>query len=292
MKVLSVDWDFFFPDLVPFDWGHREDGLFFEMIWSARCNSRNLLTGERALDVVQPDKKLLSRFWSRVVKGRPDHLVIADSHSDLYAMLDAMGGWVTEVVNFDQHHDIQYGKADTENGKAECDNWALFAHEHDLLDNYRLIYPPWREGEPEGRLPWPEWVTVEHGLDGVEPEHYDVVFICRSSAWTPSWSDPDWLRFVGYWRRKYPTLWSVRSTCPFVTKSRSPSLLDAERIAIEHQQAWEAIALLRGSREEAKKVEGATKVAPVSATREEAAWELKHCSPSTPARCSGPSRRR
>ncbi len=42
MNILSIDWDYFFPDTSEYDWGHNENSIMLDFIWSTRCISRSL----------------------------------------------------------------------------------------------------------------------------------------------------------------------------------------------------------------------------------------------------------
>lgn len=243
-RVLSVDWDFFLPDLIPFDWGHREDTLYLEVIWKLRAHNRDILTGEWALDVVLPDPKLLTRFWSRVAQGQPLSLVVADSHMDIIQQL-GMGVGDIEVVNFDQHHDIRYENSPPD---LDCSNWVETAYNNGLITSYQLVYPEWRREAPEveSDYKWPSWTSHSYGMDEIEPSHFDAVFVCRSSAWTPSWSDDEWLWFAGWWRRKYPKLWKERATCEFVRRMRYPDLPEAKKLRVEMLERYKEMGLYKG----------------------------------------------
>ena len=142
MNILSVDWDFFFPDTGPFDWGHREAAFFLEDVWWLRCSSRNLFTGERAIDVFWPDRQLLDGFWDKVCPTNPKILAITESHLDLFYVLRNLPGGSLTIYNFDQHCDL--GDTDAE---PDCGNWA--SHALDMGANIVQIYPEWRKHRPE-----------------------------------------------------------------------------------------------------------------------------------------------
>jgi hypothetical protein len=64
--LISVDWDYFFPRLIEFDWGHSESsGLYYEIAWTTRISDISLVTKEDALDIMVPDPNLLKGFWER-----------------------------------------------------------------------------------------------------------------------------------------------------------------------------------------------------------------------------------
>lgn len=234
-RLLSVDWDYFFPDVVPYDWGHRESRLFAETLWNFRTMSRNLLTGEEAIETVRPSGH--EEFWEGVVKGAPVALAITESHADLFGLLESFP--VDEIVGFDQHHDLYYGKLPD---VPECGSWAGHALESGLVKKYTLVYPAWRKDRPENPPDkWEERFVVRY--DPPEQRHYDMVFICRSSSWTPSWSDDEWLGFVNWWKQ-YPYIWNERLTIDFVQQARSPNLEEAQALRVERKKMLDNIEAL------------------------------------------------
>lgn len=228
MNILSVDWDYFFPDVRQFDWGHREEAIFRDFLWGIRTAGISLETGKYALDVVHPDFDLLDGFWEKVVEGEPLFLVIVESHLDLYRLLEAWG-MPCQVTNFDQHHDLGYGHGFGGEGGlpvTDCGSWAIHGIEDKLISMYKLHYPTWRKGNDEPIITgYSGFYSIDY--DGPEPCYYDAVFICRSSAWTPSWADDKWLEFIHWWK-KYPALWKEKQTIDYVWKEREPNMAQAK----------------------------------------------------------------
>jgi hypothetical protein len=193
MRLLSVDWDTFFPDSAPYDWGHNETGMiFYEIIWGLRAGNRSMATKERALDAYVPDRTMLNGFWQKVLAGKPTLAFASDSHLDAYRVAKEVGWRGMEVYNFDAHHDCGYPGNDGR--QAHCGNWLKKLGKR--VTRAVQCYPAWRkeapEGEPKG-LQFPREVAY-WPLPG--PVEFDAVFVCRSSPWTPSWSDHLWLSFL------------------------------------------------------------------------------------------------
>lgn len=247
--LLSIDWDFFMPDVAPYDWGHQESELFYEMIWGTRCSSVNLLTKQLAVDAVIPDKDLLHAFWPSTVSGKPEQLFIADSHLDLYKVLEKIGPCL--IDNCDAHHDFGYSD---EFKDVDCGNWALRAWEKGLNPSYRLFYPEWRRKSPENIPPWyprdeeGDLLPIFHGLN-LAPNRYDFIFICRSSAWTPPWADPEWTKFIRFWDSPWSfgrNVWKNRVTLsPRAEVERTPNMdqarLIAEKSHLQHARYFERL---------------------------------------------------
>lgn len=238
INILSVDWDYFFPNQEWFDWGHSEKSIFMETAWQWRAGNRNLLTSARAVDVFRTDPERLNKFWEHIYYGSrdfPNILVVAESHKDIVDMF-ASYSKPFHVYNFDAHHDLGY----THNDHVDCGNWASKYIEDGRIEKYVLIYPKWRKVEPEAgvrdlkkRFGGKVFIKYEKEFL-LMPTLFHAVFICRSSAWTPTWCDNEWTKFVSFWKvSKY--LWKDRVTCPFVEKERKPNL----KQAIESANKWE-----------------------------------------------------
>jgi len=234
ISILSVDWDYFFPNVDDYDWTHNEEGsLYFEMIWSLRPGNARLGDPSKvAVETVRPDRKLLDGFWGRTVKMMPWGLIVAESHADLYrVVIESIQPARVEITNFDAHHDAGYGMKMEPN----CGNWAERFHKGKKLDRYELVYPPWRKDDPEGKLP--RFAKV---IDPPPARRYDFIFICRSGCWTPTWADREWLEFIGWWKReKY--VWNHKTAAPYALKERSPNLEEANRISRQMREDFEKL---------------------------------------------------
>jgi hypothetical protein len=230
-SILSVDWDYFFPNLHHFDWGFNEKlSVFFEAIWELRAyqdlySASNGIVKDkesRIIDYAVPRVDEVKSFWDTVCPVPPLGLVIAETHESLYEMADF---WPSgSIWNFDAHHDLGYDKGEDGN----CGNWAKRLFDEGYFDQseYRIIYPKWRKKDPE-RTPYevPENVVIKYGMPKRLP-YFRYVFICRSSVWTPSWCDDLWMEFIEYW--EYTSLWTTKSHAPFAVKPRSFNMDNAE----------------------------------------------------------------
>jgi len=252
MNILSVDWDFFFPDVIPLDWGHKESPLFIESLWPIRAGNRNLLTKEKAIDTILPDKNLLNGFWERVIyqPGLVYSLIITESHADISIILKEDKKNV--VVNFDQHHDILYrGRTIPKGDIPDCDYWAGWGIKYGYIKELHQFYPEWRKQNPESSdvnnlLPElntkrKHKITVNYGLSSnYLPKIFGVVFICRSGAWTPSWCDDKWLEFISWWK-KFPSIWDNKIILPYVLQERKPNLEEAIELSKQWDKQYEEV---------------------------------------------------
>lgn len=229
MNILSIDWDFFFPCVDEFDWGHQETPMFLEMLWGVRCGNRSILTQEKAIHKIVPNLKALLSFWEIIDKHATAILIITDSHKDINHAFKLCAKKSVRVFNFDAHHDIYYSQKKV----SECGNW-VWKHRNKISE-YHLIYPDWREQCKE-KIPKDFSPTsISYSFPVVElPKKFEVVFICRSSAWTPTWYDNLWLEFIHHW--KDTDCWPGRLTCPFVNRERTPNMQEAREISDRYDE--------------------------------------------------------
>ena len=235
IDILSVDWDFFFPDTSMFDWGHNEThgwGLI-NMMWHIRAyetphmifDNTNPYYGKYAIDFMHPDECTLRGFWSRNVPSTPGRLIIAESHASLpywivqNKPISTLG---VRVWNFDAHHDVHYIEPENPvkaNG-VRCDNWVLYLQEKKILKEYHLVYPEWRMTRPETSFNNVTFHidTTNHYPDTQLPDFFPVVFICRSPHWTPPWDDNLWIDFIEHWRGE--DLWADMAFAETVLEKR------------------------------------------------------------------------
>jgi hypothetical protein len=220
MNILSVDWDYFYPDNYEFDWQMNEKNpIYYETIWPIRYGSHSLKTNEMAKDCYMLNE-VYKQFWDKVLQNSdPFKLLISDTHSDMSFIFKLFKSKVS-IWNFDQHNDLGYGQSSKE---LDCGNWA--AHYWKRIKEYHLIYPPWRESDPE-RNGFKGKYSIYYEIPDWLPS-FDVIFICRSSPWTPSWDDAKWIEFIEYFKR-HDKLWERKAAAPYVLKERPFNRQSAE----------------------------------------------------------------
>ena len=219
MKLLVVDFDYFFPNptmqdpaswtqdtqLGLWDWGHKESELMVSAgMWAIRAASFD------RHNVPRPTVRSLESFWDRFVL--PDaQLLVSDSNlwagtvdPVMYQLSPEQENW-SEVWLFDAHHDCGYHEGALEKYQDDqlvnCENWMLVHQQNGA--GLHVRYPLWRgthEALLQARPPSGDQyydceprpvVEVDRRLDiGLEtfPE-FDGVFLCRSGAWVPAWCD-------------------------------------------------------------------------------------------------------
>jgi hypothetical protein len=202
MRLLSVDWDYFVPSIdqevigggsrVPYVTGASEvfAGTLLDALWDARAAA--LLAADCRLPGTSGDDLT---FWNRFRLAAGARLYYADSHAQ--AAHAAVRTGVTEVWNFDAHHDCGYEGAWDDPlrlGWVACANWmCAYALAGAAL---RVRYPRWRRDALMREVP--PLCRVDRAADdghAVEPR-FDLVFVARSSAWTPPWLDERFEAFI------------------------------------------------------------------------------------------------
>ena len=229
-RILSVDFDYFYPDSGPYDWSHSENRspMLAEILWQTRSGNVNLITGASALESYVPS--VPRGFWKSVLKNKPVAYV-ADSHLNIWDRLSSGD----DVISIDAHHDCGYGEYTTfeelmDITEVDCANWGLMGRLTGRIKTLAVHYPAYRLDVPEttpsihGKINAPSWLSATLP----DPMKYDEVFICRSGAWTPPWYDDVFVKFVESSGLQVRELDDVMS-------ERSPSLAEARL----HAQNWE-----------------------------------------------------
>lgn len=235
MNILSIDWDYFFPDNFVFDWQFQDNNkIYCETLWPIRWSNRNIFDHTIiAKDVYHPDLQLLNGFLDKIlINSYPSVLVISDTHVDIKILIDNFPK--SNIYNFDQHHDVYYQDHPIKiDRQLDCGNWVSCLSTQ--IKSYHLFYPSWRESTPEE--------SDNNYIDSISysipenPPVFDAVFICRSSPWTPSWSDHKWIEFIEYFKTNHPILWNRKLALDYVLKPRPFNQEEADRYEQQNQEA-------------------------------------------------------
>jgi hypothetical protein len=202
MRLLSVDFDYFFPtrDHDPkqwqlWDWGRNEmfNRTLQDFLWLERA------AGFRSAGLDLPKTTGLEKtFWQRFRFAPWARLYVSDSHSQA-ASEEIMRG-VTEVWNYDAHHDAGYNGAESllkvlNQEQVSCEDWMIAYHMRDSDMPLHVVYPSWRGDIHEEEKPG---IAVKRHLDNNLPvaKMFDRVHIALSSSFCPPWVDKDFFEFV------------------------------------------------------------------------------------------------
>jgi hypothetical protein len=219
---LTVDWDFFCPE--PADkWAHAETQTYYGTVWEvrlalAKAQGYDL---EAATQLGEPHPDV---FWEtlRRLGYRFDNLktvVVGDSHQfgyDVFSRAKSEGPSLsdTRLINFDAHHDMTYSmtqfERDALKGHVTCENWLLMTHMAQIQLQSLIVFPPWKgladwdRSFGGDRFPELQSALRRYTSPCVWPDpqvaqsagNVELVYICRSSAWSPPWHDAAFSKFV------------------------------------------------------------------------------------------------
>lgn len=228
---LSIDFDFFIHEKLEYDWGHRENGIFIQDIWPIRA--MHLMAAGidplKEVGLTGDPNELAAQLEDLKWKFKKrSHLSVAESHSSAYHALK--GKTNLEIINIDAHHDICYGQ----DKKLDCGNWIYMLAKEGRVNKVTIIYPLWRKSEHDAEMDSDYLssesvkkitslgvdVDVVYGIDKTHARKVDEVFIARSGAWVPPWTDDAFYTFIQTWmfRSAGCTLWGYDSLDKFKRK--------------------------------------------------------------------------
>lgn len=203
--ILSIDFDFFVKEKLEWDWGHKESPLFIEVVWPIRASTMlaqglDIIAETSVIgnpeDLIRDLEKLKWEFRKKF------KLSIAESHSSAYYALK--GKKNLEIINIDAHHDITYGQTEHLN----CGNWIACLALEGSVSKVTIVYPEWRKKD---NFDYPSDNTLEildklgvevnivYGIESLAPKTISEVFIARSGAWVPPWTDDSFMDFIPTW---------------------------------------------------------------------------------------------
>lgn len=197
-RILSVDWDFFFPipymdDEGLYDWGHRESKLYIDsFVWHVRAASFVRHNGK-----LPKTDGVEKHFWEKFNNLAKIPLYYADSHLAITELRPILNAFTYVIDNYDAHHDCYKSAQEAaEDGYLDCSDWTLkFWSSHLSIE---WIYPDWmdkrrvEEDCPRHLIPSRRYSDFK---SDVRP-NYDAVFVCRSGAWTPPWIEKQFWKFI------------------------------------------------------------------------------------------------
>lgn len=211
LNLLVIDWDFFFPnpfeqgdtsdpEILLYDWGHGEAPWFIEHSWDDRAFG--FLRNGRPL----PFCKGYEGFWDRFNLGDDSLLLVGDSNLHAGLVFPSTLGIGDGELNrwdrvdlYDAHHDCGYAIRSLEEFRQSetfnCEDWML--RHADLGSTLKVHYPAWKTNAFTSELS--PAIEVDRVIDDGQPVDiaYDLVYLCRSGAWVPSWCDPQFAEFCG-----------------------------------------------------------------------------------------------
>ncbi len=228
INILSVDWDYFFPHdtFCLFDWAaNDENEILKEIVWSIRASEINIKR-QKSIEYVIPNENKFNGFWDKVCHNNPLNLYICDSHLELYKIVEKLSKRHKNinVYNFDAHHDLYVST------NLNCGNWVYYALKNNYISEYNLISSDkilYYEFDINKFPNFKDRIKTSSIIETINDVY--LIFICRSSPWTPTWSDDKWLKFIGYWKERDKKLWKNRQTInkKFIENIRHPNMKEA-----------------------------------------------------------------
>ena len=207
LNVLSIDWDYFMDctneernDMFP-DGGSEDIGVSTStMVWGIRYGATRLnkwLNKDRKeLTDVGIDREKLDIVKQLILEGVNSGctLMFADSHAEIYSTIyNRRRNKRTKfnVYNIDHHSDC-YDIGDDVN----CGNWVNHLDKEGVISKYVWIKGDSNEELGEDTLTCETKVTDD--LSVLKHKGWDVIFICRSSIWSPPHLDVEFNEFYAY----------------------------------------------------------------------------------------------
>lgn len=201
-NVLSIDWDYFMDctDAERFimfpDGGNENIGINLStFIWLGRYASSYVYKeehpGQRGLDEIGIKEKEFEYILRNVVLNvnAGCHVSFADSHAEIYDFIHehTKKNDKVRVYNVDHHSDC-YNMGDEVN----CGNWANKLSDEGIMTRYT-----WVRGDNEDEIDSDTLkcrFNVTRDITALEGIGWDMIFVCRSSVWSPPHLDKDFNR--------------------------------------------------------------------------------------------------
>jgi len=192
MRLLSVDWDYFFPD--PFGGGMPLTPVLSEgkYYWQATLLKKwrlQLKCYIKAGDIPRTSRAE-NAFWGRFRFSPTCRLFVAETHDR--AGDDRVKDGITEVWNFDAHHDC--GGYDRFNDEARLTSGNCLLGYDNVEKHVR--YPPWKRDvfdlEPIPAIDVDRAFDDEHAIE----QAFDRIFVCRTEDMVAPWIDREFREFI------------------------------------------------------------------------------------------------
>ena len=179
---ISIDWDYFVPEKVDWDFGHKETKAFLHFIWKTRFSAYDKMrtNGTEA------------GFWDNLKRSYklPDVIDVSDSHLSAY---ENMSLHLSDtLILIDRHHDVYTLPSKV---PIDCGNWV--AAWLDANKNRHCYWVAPKDVESTYMMPrYKKRVTVVKEIPILDDVWVTGLHACRSGCWTPPWLDEAFNRFI------------------------------------------------------------------------------------------------
>ena len=193
IKVLSIDWDYFADCPIGFKVNNFPDGgnenlpeFVLDQIWVTKYGQCSELK-----DVKMDTSEMIRlRMTLKSIVNQHTTVIISDSHKDIYRYLEKFRqtNIPMELYNIDFHHDVY----DFQNDNVDCGNWLrLFINSDGSHDQDTFTWVRRKDSEMSGNKTIDDNSIIGIPKDIMTP--FQLVFLCRSSAWSPPHLDKEFL---------------------------------------------------------------------------------------------------
>lgn len=200
-KVLSIDWDYFFDctmndrlDMFPDGADENLAKVIQNAVWSLHYSSYDrLIDIDVSAVLLEQVRSLIIKTCDSTTKG-----VYFDSHKHLYeaVMQNTAPNDSVEVINIDFHHDTYSSGLE----EVDCGNWV------NCLGEKRTLTYKWvkRCDSDCDRLNISKSInhmmvtSLYKFLKSCQIKHFDMIYLCRSSPWSPPHLDAELKEFYDY----------------------------------------------------------------------------------------------
>ena len=187
LRVLSVDFDYFINADISFKIKYFPDGLELvnetvdRIVWANHYAFAKRV-GEDFLSI-GVDMESLEYVRDIILGQHNSTIVIADSHEHIYDFVKDSycdGNSINiEVYNIDFHHDVYNYESVIDDENVNCGNWLRALIDNDIISSAYWLCR--NDSDKRGNDGYCAIITLEE----LPRENFDLVFICKSSSWTP-----------------------------------------------------------------------------------------------------------
>lgn len=184
LKILSIDWDYFInateiQRLMLFPDAHEDLGIKLNTcIWTTHYTP-----GNKLLDIsVSKEYDLMKTYLETAFLSTQPRVTITDSHRILYDLFQAYSAQSSiELIHIDHHSDL-YNIGEGVN----CGNWL-----NHLLGEFKNLKVTWvhnadSEINSSTMSKYKQVTETSKSLSQVLSQYVpDVLFLCKSSCWSP-----------------------------------------------------------------------------------------------------------
>ena len=199
-NMVTIDWDYFIPEKMEYDFGHMENNFFINNIWHSRYVTFNV-------DLIK-EMKLndeVNTFWD-YLKTKFEFnsnlkLYVTESHMSAYNIIKDNN--IDVIYNYDAHCDLGYKgyKFLPYSEYIDCSNWLGLDLYNKIIKKGNLIYGP---HTLENKNNFNDITSkfknkfnyLNKDFETKDKIPLSVIHICRSGCWCPPWLDSDFEKFI------------------------------------------------------------------------------------------------